>query len=232
MGDTPTVRSIATGTHGRYLVALPSGAGPWPMLVGFHGYMEHAERHLSHLKKIPGSADWLLVSVQGLHRFYTPNHRQVIASWMTSQDRKLAIADNLAYVGAVVGEVKQEFQTTDALVYAGFSQGVAMAYRAATLSIHPGTGILALAGDVPPELRDDLSITWPPVLVGRGQEDDWYTKAQMDADLAFLSPRVSWLESVEFDGGHEWTNEFLSESGRFLNACRLGIEHRRPGPLN
>jgi len=207
MGDRLTVKSIATGTHGRYLVAPPSGAGPWPMLVGFHGYMERAERHLSHLQQIPGSADWLLVSVQGLHRFYAPNHRQVIASWMTSQDRKLAIADNLAYVGAVVGKVKQEFKTTDALVYAGFSQGVAMAYRAATRSTHLGTGILALAGDVPPELRDDLSITWPPVL-------------------------VTWLESVEFDGGHEWTNEFLAASGRFLNACRIRIEQRRPGPSN
>ncbi len=40
----PAVHTIAAATHGRYLVARADGPGPAPLLVGFHGYGEHAER--------------------------------------------------------------------------------------------------------------------------------------------------------------------------------------------
>jgi len=71
------------------------------MLVGFHGYAENAEAQLERLRGIPESARWLSISVQGLHRFYQRRTNLVVASWMTSQDREVAIRDNLAYVADV-----------------------------------------------------------------------------------------------------------------------------------
>ena len=50
---------------------------------------------------------------------------------MTKEDREPAIADNTAYVANVLSAVAEEFGLTRPLIYAGFSQGVAMAYRAA-----------------------------------------------------------------------------------------------------
>ena len=64
--------------------------------MGFHGYAEGADIQLERLQAIPGSGRWLLVSIQGLHRFYQSRTRDVVASWMTRQDRELAMADNLA----------------------------------------------------------------------------------------------------------------------------------------
>jgi len=46
---------IATTIHGRYLLAVPEGPGPHPLLVGFHGYGENAEVHLEALRSIPGA---------------------------------------------------------------------------------------------------------------------------------------------------------------------------------
>jgi len=43
-------RTIAVETHGRYLVEVPAGGGPWPLLVGFHGYAEAAEDQLARLR--------------------------------------------------------------------------------------------------------------------------------------------------------------------------------------
>ena len=128
------IQTIPTNTHGRYAIDQPAGDGPFPLLVGFHGYKENAELMLGALVNIRGDRPWLVVSVQALNRFYDRDHRAVIAGWMTSQDRELAIADNIAYAASVVAAVRRDQPTTATLVFAGFSQGVAMAYRAAAFA--------------------------------------------------------------------------------------------------
>jgi len=52
--------TIEARTHGRFLVRVPDGAGPWPLLVGFHGYAETAADHLDALEAIPGTGAWLV----------------------------------------------------------------------------------------------------------------------------------------------------------------------------
>ena len=167
------VHTVETRTHGRYVVRAPSSGSPAsaPLLVGFHGYGENAEHHLDELSRIPGVGDWLIVSVQAMHRFYARRTGTVVGCWMTSQDREQMIADNLRYVDSVVAAVADHSAPSRPLVYSGFSQGVAMAYRAATKGGRRAAGLIALAGDVPPELCDDTRLTWPAVLIGRGTED-------------------------------------------------------------
>jgi poly(3-hydroxybutyrate) depolymerase len=117
-----TIGHVEARVHGRYVLRAPAGAGPWPLLVGFHGYGENAPTHLDALAAIPGVEHWLVVAVQALHAFYTRDQR-VVASWMTREDRELTIADNVDYVGRVLNAVRRDFPVTDALVFAGFSQG-------------------------------------------------------------------------------------------------------------
>jgi predicted esterase len=220
--------SIEARTHGRYLVDAPAGAGPWPMLVGFHGYAEGADRMLDELVRIRGDRPWLLVSVQALHRFYS-RASTVVASWMTREDRELAIADNLAYIASVVAAVRSAYPVTDRIVYAGFSQGVAMAYRASAFvggnGIPASSGAILLAGDIPPDVLPRLA-QLPALLVGRGRADELYPerKAAIDRerfDAAGVRPIFH-----EFDGGHVWDATFLARAGQFLEE----IEPRRnPG---
>ena len=125
------------------------------------------------LRQIAGGRPIGLVSVQGLHRFYT-RANDVVASWMTKEDREQAIADNVAYVARVMEAVADESGMTRPLIYVGFSQGVAMAYRAAALAQRPCDGVIALAGDLPPDVAP-LAASLPRVLLGRGSEDKWYT---------------------------------------------------------
>ena len=229
MSQDPTVETIEARTQGQYLVSPPLTPGPAPLLVGFHGYGENADRHLRALRRLPGATRWLLVSIDALHRFYDSKHDAVVGSWMTRQNRDSAITDNLAYVRSVVEVVMHDWPTTGVLVYAGFSQGVAMAYRAAVRSGHSCAGVIALAGDVPPELREDASIRWPRVLVARGHDDAWYTQAKMEADLIFFATADASVESLVFVGGHEWTDEFGAAAGRFLAEC---AEPTRPSVIS
>jgi len=183
-------------------------------LVGFHGYQENAEINLEALRKIASGRSVGLVSIQGLHRFYT-RANEVVGSWMTKEDRELAIADNIAYVARVLSAVSDEFGITRPLIYAGFSQGVAMAYRTATLVQRPCDGIIALAGDVPPDVAP-LAASLPSVLLGRGTEDKWYNAEKAAADLAVLTPATTVVEHV-FEGGHEWGAGFISRAGQFID---------------
>ena len=215
----PTVHTIGASTLGRYLVAAPTHADPAPLLVGFHGYGENAERHLQALRGIPGVRRWRVASVQALHRFYQTRTGDVVGSWMTSLDREQAIRDNVAYVHAVMTALRERGPDMP-LVYAGFSQGVTIAYRAALGGAHRCDGLIVLAGDVPPELQETPGHRWPPVLLGCGRDDTWYTQAKLEADLAFLESCQISVETVVFDGGHEWHADFYVAAGRFLERIR------------
>lgn len=208
-------RPLPATVHGHYWVRPAPGEGPAPLLVGFHGYGESGDGFLASLERIPGTAAWNVASVQALHLFYARQGRRVVGSWMTRFDRELAISDNVAYARAAVAAIREEVPTTGTLVFAGFSQGVAMAYRAA--AAERCSGVIALAGDVPPEV-DPASL--PPVLVGQGRDDDWYDRRKLQADLDRLEAAGSSPDVCVFDGGHEWAPAFYRAAGSFLDRLR------------
>ena len=209
-------RAIAAGTHGRYLIEPPAESGPAPILVGFHGYGEGAETQLERMRRIPGAERWLLVSIQGLHRFYQRRANEVVASWMTRQHRELAIGDNLAYVEGVLDAVDREYPGATRLVMAGFSQGVAMTFRAATASSRPVDGVVAVGGDVPPELEAAAIGRVGRALVCHGARDEWYTQAIFERDVRRLEEAGVAVTAVAFDGGHEWSDAVVQAASLFL----------------
>jgi predicted esterase len=205
------VRSVAAAVHGRYLFRRAEGSAR--LLVGFHGYGQIAETLLEQLLRIPGAAGWNVGSVQALHPFYRIRTNEVVASWMTRLDRELAIADNIAYVEAAVRDIGVQLGRAPApLVYAGFSQGAQMAYRAALGSGFPVAGLVVLGGHVPLELLERAG-EFPPVLIGHGSRDEMYPEEKLNKDLRFLGSRA---QVVRMNAGHEWTDEFLVAAGEFL----------------
>lgn len=250
---------IETPTHGRVLVEEPADPST-RLLVAFHGYAQNAEDILADVRRIPGASGWRIAAVQALHRFYARDHQTVVASWMTREDRDLAIADNVEYVDRVIDELQastllvprgappplgrapadrtalawgptptpaagadsissrepRALSGLQALVFIGFSQGVAMAYRAALRGRHRADGIIALGGDIPPELKLPERHDWPAVLIGAGSTDQWYTADKLQTDAAFLASSDISHDIVRFDGGHEWSTAFLDAAGRWL----------------
>ncbi len=212
----PLLRIAATQIHGRYFVRPGRGDSGRYLLVGFHGQGQTADTFLEWLERIPRGPEWHVASVQGLNRHYTRRGQQIVASWMTSQDRELAIADNVAWVDSVLDRLEAEFGPPRAIVFAGFSQGVAMAYRAAMLGRREAAAILATGGDVPPDLAPDPARAWPRVLAATGAADPWYTPTRLEADVARLRGVRAEVRSLVFEGGHEWTEAFAGAAGSLL----------------
>ena len=217
------VLSVATSTHGRVLLEDPADSFSAGTLIGCHGYGQSAQTMLDELRQIPGADSWRLASVQGLHRFYTRNDQAVVASWMTREDREDAIADNIEYLDRVlsalepVGRVEGVGRVAPVLVYLGFSQGASMAARAAARGKVRAAGLILLGGDIPPDVKDDDSVTLPPTLLGCGSSDTWYG-ARVESDLAFLKSRSIPHEVCRFEGGHAFTDEFRAAIGAWLRA--------------
>jgi predicted esterase len=210
-------RNIPVSIHGRYLVESPTHGMPAGVLVGCHGYGESADMQMERLRAIPDAGRWLLVSIQGLHRFYRGRTDQVIASWMTRQDREFAITDNIGYVTAVIDGVARELKVELPVLYAGFSQGVAMAFRAACSSRRRVAGMVAVGGDVPPELSVEALSRVPAALMARGTRDATYTAEQWYADHARLRAAGVDLRAVGFEGGHEWHDDVNREAAALLD---------------
>lgn len=211
-------RSIATTTHGRYLLRKPAAA-PSLLLVGFHGYRENATRHLAELERIPGADRFALLAVDALHAFYAGSTGEVLRSWMTRELREETIEDNVGYVRRILDAVRPEVGWAVPLAFLGFSQGASMAWRAAVLGGHggaPAPKVVALAGDIPPELARHEGPFPERVLLAHGDQDDWYTREKLDADVQLLQAKGIQPDTLTFQGGHTWTDRFREVAGAFL----------------
>jgi predicted esterase len=204
--------TVQTRTHGRVLIRR--SAAPAGLLVGFHGYMENAEIQMARLEALRGAEAWTLVSVQALHRFYRGGTEDVVAGWMTWQDRELAIEDNIRYVDAALDAVHPD--ATLPIVYLGFSQGVATAYRAGVRGRRHARAIIAVGGDVPPELLQHSTAVFPPVLLLRGEGDEWYTRNKFEEDVEALRARHIVVQSRSYAGPHEWNAAVADTTAEFL----------------
>ena len=214
--------SIETPTHGRVLIK-DAGVSPSDVrfLVGFHGYAQDAEDMLAELDRLPGSDSWTLVSIQALHRFYSRGNEKIVASWMTRQDRELTIADNIVYVDRVVRSLLADAPQAP-VVFVGFSQGVAMAYRIGVLGAHRARGVIAIGGDIPPDVKTSPSDRFPPVLVAAGESDRFYPAAKVETDESFLDSVGVQFDVFRYQGGHEWTDALRDRIDQALDQIIRG----------
>jgi len=218
--EAPRLESIEALVRGHYWVREGLAGATAPVLVGFHGYGEDAQTLLREIDLIPGVTAWKRIAIQGLHPFYNNRTGEVVASWMTRLDRDAAIGNNIRYVAQVLDRELGSGDQQSPLVYAGFSQGTAMAYRAAAGVGRPCRAVVSLGGDVPPELADGQLSGLPVVLIGRGSRDKWYSEEKLLQDLESLKSQGVDPRPVRFDGGHEWTDGFRSTVGRFLEGLQ------------
>lgn len=213
----PLVRTAPAPLHGRFLVDVPPApAAPDLWLLGFHGYAQSAAIFLPFLTQAARSNRWLVSAVQAPHVFYTRGDRSIVANWMTREDRELAIVDNIVYVDNVLDALHAEFGAPRAIVFLGFSQGAAMAYRAAIRGKRRAAAILSVCGDVPPDVRDLPRERWPLVRMITGTSDEWYPPTRMADEAVIVRAIGATVETSSFEGGHEFSDAVVEALGTLL----------------
>jgi len=204
---------IETSINGNYLVQESLKKEKSPLLVGFHGYGESAEKQLDMLNKIPGMEKWILCSVQALHSFYN-SKAQIGYSWMTSADREYRIAENVEYINSVVREIKNLYKISNTTVLHGFSQGTSMAIRSAMLCDFTVSGVILLGGDIPLEFKVLDKVK--RILIARGNKDKFYAVSKWKNDVIRIKNSKVESKIVTFEGGHFGVDTYFNEAGEFL----------------
>jgi predicted esterase len=95
-----------------------------------------------------------------------------------------------------------------------------MAFRAAAASPQPVDGVIAVGGDVPPELDAGALARVRAALVCRGERDEWYTAAKFENDVRRLRDAGAAVRPMPFAGGHEWSQDVLRAAADFLDELR------------
>ncbi|MEZ5029968.1 MAG: hypothetical protein R2787_01075 [Saprospiraceae bacterium] len=106
----------------RFFVAEAVGE-PQRLLIVCHGYAQSVASFLQEVSKadLPG---YVIVAPEGLSRFYRRGFEgDVVASWMTREDRLAEIRDQVAYLDQLANLLKDEYGPLP-LDVLGFSQGV------------------------------------------------------------------------------------------------------------
>ena len=214
MKKLSTTHYVQTAVSGRCLVEEPAGKGPFRLLVGFHGYGQVAEDELVLLDRMTGSRDWLCCAVEALHPFYSRNGT-VGACWMTDRDRERMIEENVRYVDAVIADLQGSYSLEGTLVYHGFSQGTAMASRAALLGSHEASAVMLIGGDIPPEHSRLERMS--RVHIARGTRDRIYTDKLFERDISRLAQKGVAAVQFSFPGSHEADEAYLGAAGTFLS---------------
>ncbi len=115
-----------------------------------HGYSQMAAEFLEQLRPIDDGSR-LIVAPEGLNYFYKKGFDGPVgANWMTRYQREAAIADNSAYLEALLHRYLAALSPDVRVVLFGFSQGVATLCRWIT-RYHPPFHDLILWAGLPPE---------------------------------------------------------------------------------
>lgn len=199
------VRHLTVPRQARYAVAGDAAAAS-ELWFGLHGYGQTAPGFLRTLS--PDADDErLVVAPEGLHRYYLDHdERKVGASWMTSEDRLVDIADYVGWLDRLDAHVRgglgREPERTVAL---GFSQGVHtlarwLAFGEADLDL-----AVLWGSHVPPDLDLEAhagSLRRARLVIVTGREDPHFGPDAARAQRERLAGYGVPAEVVTFDGGH------------------------------
>lgn len=197
----------------RYVVLGESETPARELWIALHGYGQLAADFARAMSPVAGEGR-LVVVPEALSRFYLRSPVRggahltagVGATWMTREDRDAEIADQVAYLDALLAHARAELApAAPVLRVLGFSQGVATLARWLARSDARPDHLVAWAGSWPEDvepgwvLKDDGS-TRVSHVVGAQEEilhPEWIE--QTAARLSAATPRY---ERLSFDGGH------------------------------
>jgi predicted esterase len=184
-----------------------------------HGYGQLARDFLTGFEPIAGSGR-LIVAPEALSRFYSgsPDARgpgaRVGASWMTREDRLAEIADQIAYLDGLAGDLLPQLSDGAVIRALGFSQGASAACRWAALGATRLSELIIWAGEIPadipdPDLGERLAGLALHLVAGtrdRLVPDAIFVHQETRLRRAGLDPRTH-----RFDGGHRLDSAVLRD---------------------
>lgn len=176
-----------------------------------HGYAQAAADFIQEFLPAAGT-DQVIVAPEGLSRFYRKGFDgDVVASWMTREDRLEEIDDQHQYLDQLVAALYGRFGVLPLSVL-GFSQGVPTVCRWLAQSHIPVQQMILWAGMVPePEYLEPLGRKLSgQVDIVLGDEDPFFTSTRERHLEEAVLPWFGQARWHRFEGGHHIMPDLLS----------------------
>lgn len=202
---------VTTQRTARYYCAMPV-AKPKSILLVCHGYGQSAADFIQEI--LPAASDdQVIIAPEGLSRFYRRGFEgEVVASWMTREDRLEEIRDQLVYLDEVVQQVTIQFGPLPVSVL-GFSQGVPTVCRWLAQSALIPSRVILWAGMVPePEYLEPLSQKMNGHIdIVIGDADPFFTPSRKRHLEEAVAPSFHDVQWHQFEGEHRVFPELLRQ---------------------
>lgn len=202
-------KHLPTTRTARYQQLGEPTAATRQLWLVLHGYGQLAEHFLRHFAPLHAAdpAGTVIVAPEALSRFYLHGTSgRVGASWMTSADRLAEIADQQAYLTALLRPLLAAAPEA-AVTVLSFSQGTATASRwlahlAATENWRPHRLVL-WGGDFPADtLPAPALLAGLPVALVCGDRDEFVSPAALQEQAELLQAASALVTTHGFEGGH------------------------------
>ena len=215
----------------RILAEVPEGPGPFPILLGLHGYAMRAKPFLGLMRQFAPEG-FLLVALQGPHSAFVPGAELSAAGergyhWGVSDTPADNQAGHRACLAAATGWAVERGGDPARVSLCGFSQPCAHNYRAALDPPHgrPFRALVALCGALPGDWVDgDAVPTGTPASRGAAvlhvstTSDQYFPAERIAGYAAMLSARFRVVRHARYEGTHRAPSAAFPEIRSFLAA--------------
>ena len=180
------------------------------LLIALHGYGQLATEWIENFNYLDPEK-YFVVCPEGPHRYYQRGRRgQVVANWMTTEDRLVDIKNYVAYLNTVYENVTTNYQF-DRHVLLGFSQGGATASRWMELGKHKFQLFILWGSVFPPDMQQqfDSPLDTSKNYFVVGNNDEYFDQKRISKHYKFLNEVGMNFELINFDGNHNIHKETL-----------------------
>jgi len=175
------------------------------LIIAFHGYGQAARKFVHKFEDLDDGKT-LVVCPEGLSRFYWKNFTgDVVASWMTREDREDDIRDNMNYINLLFESILPQLADGVEVSVLGFSQGCPTASRWVSSQRPPIHHMILWAGQLAHDEDYAASADYfknKRLVFVYGTEDEFLPFGYKEKTLELAQKSRLELEVKSFDGKH------------------------------
>ena len=212
MGNKPLEKSVGYQSANTYETLNEFTKETKNVWIVFHGMGYLSKYFLKYFDELNPVENYI-IAPQAPSKYYMNNSfKHVGASWLTKENTKTEINNNLSYLDAIL-ENEAIFPTNNLIIF-GYSQGVSMVTRWVAQRKIKCNHLVLYAGGIPDELNENdfahLS-TSTQITIIIGDKDQYITKERLSLERkksrAIFKGRAN--EHI-FDGGHIVKKELIN----------------------
>jgi len=191
----------------RYFMLGDKKLQPHTLIMVLHGYGMQASEFIKQFESVVKPGVWV-VAPEGLSRFYKKGFSgDVVASWMTRDDRQLEIDDYVSYLDALHQHLSKGIELKTVLL--GFSQGCATGSRWFSYGKSRVDEIILWCGEFAEDIKKFPDVL-PPLHYVYALQDEFIPPDRFEKQLEFIKGKGFQVYDYAFDGKHEINQETLA----------------------